>query len=200
VINSSKPDIYNGYHVAILDSKEINAFATSGGHIFLTRGLISSAKTEDALAGVIAHEVAHIQLQHSIKAIKTNRVTQALMDSGAAAAEAVSGYSVNEITSIFNESVGDIVSTLANNGYSQVQEFDADAKALSLLADAGYNPNGLIEMLRELEKTQKGNSGGFNKTHPSPEIRRAAAEKVLLLLPQTTDTSSYRRSRFAATK
>jgi predicted Zn-dependent protease len=196
VINSSKPDIYNGYHVAILDSKEINAFATSGGHIFITRGLISSATSEDALAGVIAHEVAHIQLQHSIKAIKTNRITQALMESGAAAAEAVSGYSVNEMTSIFNESVGEIVSTLANNGYSQVQEFDADAKALSLLADAGYNPNGLIEMLRELEKTQKGNSGGFNKTHPSPEIRRAAAEKVLLLLPQPPDTSSYRKARF----
>jgi len=196
VINSPKPDIYKGYHVAILDSREINAFATSGGHIFITRGLISSANTEDALAGVIAHEIAHIQLQHSIKAIRSSRITQALLVTGASAAGAVSGYDVNEMTSIFNESVGDIVGTLVNNGYSQMQEFDADAKALSLLAGAGYNPSGLIDMLKELEKKQKGVSGGFNKTHPSPERRRSSAETALALQPKITDTSSYRKARF----
>jgi len=195
VINSPVPDIYNGYHVALLDSQEINAFATSGGHIFITRGLVSSAKSEDALAGVIAHEIAHIQLQHSIRAIKTSRITQALMVTGVSVAGVVTGYDVNEMTSIFNESVGDIMGTLVNSGYSQAQEFEADAKAMSLLAGAGYNPSGLIEMLKELEKTQKGSSG-FNKTHPSPETRRAAAEKVLLLQPRITDTSSYRKARF----
>jgi predicted Zn-dependent protease len=196
VINSPQPDIYNGYHVALLNSQEINAFATSGGHIFLTRGLVSSTKSEDALAGVIAHEIAHIQLQHSIKAIKTSRITQALLATGASVAGAVSGYDVNEMTAIFNESVGDIMGTLVNNGYSQAQEFEADAKALSLLAGAGYNPSGLIDMLKELEKTQKGSSGGFNKTHPSPDKRRAAAEAVLLVQTKITDTSSNRRARF----
>jgi predicted Zn-dependent protease len=196
VINSPKPDIYNGYYVAILDSNEINAFATSGGHIFLTRGLVSSAESEDALAGVIAHEISHIQLQHSVKAIKTSRITQALLATGTSAAGAASGYDVNEMTSIFNESIGDIINTLVNNGYSQTQEFDADANALTLLAGAGYNPSGLIDMLKELEKTQKGSSGGFNKTHPSPDKRRAAAEKTLLLQPMVMDTSSYRRERF----
>jgi predicted Zn-dependent protease len=200
VINSPRPDIYNGYHVALLDSNEINAFATSGGHIFITRGLAASAKSEDALAGVIAHEIAHIQLHHSINAIRTSRITQALMVTGASAAGAVSGYDVKEMTNIFNESVGDIVSTLVNNGYSQVQEFDADTTALSLLAGAGYNPSGLIEMLRELEKTQKGHSGGFNKTHPSPDKRLAVAEKALVIQPSVSDTSSYRRARFAAAK
>jgi len=196
VINSSKPDIYNGYHVVILDSNEINAFATSGGHIFITRSLISSAKSEDALAGVIAHEIAHIQLQHSIKAIKTSRITNALMVTGASVTGVVTGYDVNELTSVFNESVGDIVNTLVNNGYSQSQEFEADAKAISLLTAAGYNPSGLIDMLKELEKTQKNSSGGFNKTHPSPEKRLDAAEKALAKQPKVTDTSSYRRARF----
>jgi predicted Zn-dependent protease len=195
-INSPKPDIYNGYHVSILDSSEINAFATSGGHVFLTRGLIAAAKSEDALAGVIAHEIAHIQLQHSIKAIKTSRITNAIMVTGASVTGVVAGYDVNEMTTIFNETVGDIVGTLVNNGYSQSQEYDADARALSLLAGAGYNPSGLIDMLKELEKTQKGQSGGFNKTHPSPEKRLAAAEKALAKQPAVTDTSSYRRARF----
>jgi predicted Zn-dependent protease len=200
VINSPKPEIYNGYHVALLDSNEINAFATSGGHIFITRGLIASAKSEDALAGVIAHEIAHIQLQHSINAIKTSRITQAIMVAGASAAGVATGSDVNEMTAIFNESIGDIFGTLVNNGYSQIQEFDADTKALSLLAGAGYNPLGLIEMLRELEKIQKGASGGFNKTHPSPDKRLAVAEKAIYLQPNVTDTSSYRRARFTAVK
>ena len=71
VINSSRPDIFNGYYAAILDSDEINAFATPGGHIYITRGLINCTTSEDTLASVIAHEVAHIQLQHGLNAIKS---------------------------------------------------------------------------------------------------------------------------------
>ena len=197
VINSPRPEIYSGYHVALLDSNEINAFATSGGHIFITRGLISTARSEDALAGVIAHEIAHIQLQHSIKAIRTSRITQALMVTGTSAAGAAAGYNVNELTDIFNETIGDIVSTLVNNGYSQTQEFEADSTALALLAGAGYNPSGLTDMLRELERTQSARPGGFNKTHPTPARRLANAEREIGK-HQVTDNSASRRARFAA--
>lgn len=198
-INSPKPEIYNGYHVMLLDSNEINAFATSGGHIFISRGLIAAAASEDALAGVIAHEIAHIQLQHSIKAIKTSRITQALMVTGTASAGAAAGMDVNELTDVFNESVGEIVNTMVNNGYSQNQEFEADNTALSLLASAGYNPSGLLDMLRELNKIQSGRSGGFNKTHPTPARRIANAEKSIGKY-KVADTSAYRRARFGAVK
>jgi predicted Zn-dependent protease len=198
VINSPRPEIYNGYHVMILDSGEINAFATSGGHIYITRGLVAAAKSEDALAGVVAHEIAHIQLQHSIKAIKTSRITQALIVTGLAAGGAAANYDVNELTDIFSESVGEIVQTLVNNGYSQTQEFEADKTALSLLASAGYNPSGLIDMLRELNRNQNRSTGGFNKTHPSPASRIANAEKTVNLY-KVDDTVRYRRNRFAAT-
>ena len=193
-INSPRPDVFNGYHVAILDSNDINAFATSGGHIFVTRGLINAAKSEDALAGVIAHEIAHIQLQHSIRAIRTSRITQALMVTGVSAAGAATGMSVNELTDVFNESVGEIVSTLVNNGYSQNQEYDADNTAMSLLASAGYSPSGLIDMLRELNTVQTGSSG-FGKTHPTPAQRITNAEKTVRNY-RVTDTRSYRQARF----
>jgi len=193
-INSPRPDVFNGYHVAILDSNDINAFATSGGHIFVTRGLINAAKSEDALAGVIAHEIAHIQLQHSIRAIRTSRITQALMVTGVSAAGAATGMSVNELTDVFNESVGEIVSTLVNNGYSQNQEYDADNTAMSLLASAGYSPSGLIDMLRELSAVQTGSSG-FGKTHPTPAQRITNAEKTVRNY-RVTDTRSYRQARF----
>jgi predicted Zn-dependent protease len=197
-LNSPRPDVYNGYHVAILDTNEVNAFATSGGHIFVTRGLISAAKSEDALAGVIAHEVAHIQLQHSIKAIRTSRITQALIITGTSAAGAATGMDIQQLTDVFNESVGEIVQTVVNNGYSQTQEFDADNTALSLLASAGYNPSSLIDMLNELRIVQGNSSGGFNKTHPTPAQRITNAEKSVGRY-SVTDTRSYRQPRFSST-
>jgi len=197
VINSPRPNIFNGYRVAILDTNEINAFATSSGHIFLTRGLISVARSEDALAGVIAHEIAHIQLQHSIKAIRTSRITNALVITGTSVAGAITGYNVNELADVFNESVGEIVSTLVDSGYSQSQEFEADNIALSLLAAAGYNPSGLIDMLRELNNIQSSRPGGFNRTHPTPARRIRNAESSMRQ-HTVVDTSSYRQARFDA--
>jgi predicted Zn-dependent protease len=197
VINSPRPDIYNGYHVAILDSNEINAFATSGGHILVTRGLINAAASEDMLAGVIAHEIAHIQLQHSIKAIKSSRITQALMVTGTSAVGAATGMNVNQLTDVFNESVGEIVQTMVSNGYSQTQEYDADNKALSLMASAGYNPQGLIDMLKELKNIQSKTAGGFNKTHPSPDQRIANLSKSINKY-KVADNSESRKARFTA--
>jgi beta-barrel assembly-enhancing protease len=196
-VNSPRPDIFNGYHVAILDSDEINAFATSGGHILVTRGLINAATSEDALAGVIAHEVAHIQLQHSIKAIKSSRITQALLVTGTSAVGAATGMDVNQLTDVFNESVGEIVQTMVNNGYSQTQEYDADNKALALMTGAGYNPQGLIDMLNTLKAIQSNTSGGFNKTHPTPEQRIANAGKSIKKY-KVADNSASRKARFTA--
>jgi len=199
-INSTRPNIYKGYHVALLDSNEINAFATSGGHIFVTRGLVKAAKSEDALAGVISHEVAHIQLRHSINAIKSSRFANALMVTGTAAASVTTGVDEKELTAFMNESVGDIVQTLFNNGYSQAQEFDADNTAMKLMAWAGYNPSGLIEMLKSLSSVQKPGVG-LGKTHPTPAQRIANAEmqvSVLQLYSDVSDTSARRKARFAS--
>lgn len=199
-INSPRPDIFNGYHVAILDSKELNAFATSGGHIFFTRGLIGVAKSEDALAGVIAHEIAHIQLKHSIKAIRSSRITQALLVTGSSSLGVATGMDVNQLTDVFNESVGDIVQTMVNSGYSKTQEYDADNTALSLMASAKYDPQGLVDMLKELKAVQSKTSGGLNKTHPSPDQRISNAEKSVKKY-KVTDNRARRKSRFtAATK
>ena len=195
VINSPRPDIFNGYHVVILDSNDINAFATSGGHIFVTRGLINAAKSEDALAGVIAHEVAHIQLKHGIRAIRNSRITQALIDTGTQAAGAA-GMNITQLTDVFNESVGEIIQTMVNSGYSQAQEFEADKTAMSLMASAGYNPSGLIDMLNALKSVQTSTSSGFGKTHPKPDDRISNARSAVSSY-RVADTSRLRQARFA---
>jgi len=197
-INSSQPDIYNGYHVALLDTDEINAFATSGGHIFVTRGIVSTADTEDGLAGIVAHEVAHIQLKHGINAIKNSRKTQAWLVTGTAISGVAGGTDVKQLTDALNDSFSEFVQTLVSNGYSKSQEFDADTKAIALMAGAGYNPAGLTKMLMSLGHYQKPDSG-FGKTHPSPEERIANAQKSINKYKSTYKKA--REKRFAvATK
>ena len=195
VVNSARPEIFNGYHLAILDTDEINAFATSGGHIFVTRGLIACADSEDALAGVIAHEIGHIQLQHSIKSIKNSRINQAIVQTGANALEAT--MNLGELTSVFTESVGEIVTTMVNNGYSRTQEFEADDTAIALMAASGYDPQGLILMLQAIERLHDNSGKGFSKTHPSPTDRIANAQKTVTNY-RVEDTRAYRQARYNA--
>ena len=191
--NIEKPNLYNGCHVAILDSSEINAFATPGGHIFVTRGLVSAAKSEDALAAVIAHEVAHIQLRHGIEVFKGNRaVAQAFAVNGAAEARILG---LNELTNIFGGAVWDVFNTMKNSGYPKRQEFEADKTAMNLLACAGYNPQGLIDILRELNTVQREASLGLSRTHPAPADRITEAQQFINGFT-VTDNSSLRQLRF----
>jgi len=199
VINSPRPEIFNGYHVNILDSDEINAFATSGGHIFITRGLIESSTSEDTLAAVIAHEVSHIQLQHGLKAIKNSRITQALLITGTSAAGAAGNSNISDLVGIFGDSISEVVTTMVTNGYSRTQEYEADSVAMSLMDLAGYEPSSLVDMLKTLEKTQSSHPGGFNKTHPSPTDRITNAQKTVGKY-DVPDTRSFRASRYAAVK
>jgi len=183
VINSPKPTAYNGYYAAILDSNEINAFASPGGHVFITRGLIEAAKSEDALAAVIAHEIAHIQLGHGLRAIQTNRDLQ----------DWLGKFSLSGAQTIMDK---------LNAGFSRVQEFDADITAMSLLAAAGYNPQSMVEMLRELDKIQgSGNANtGFNRTHPSPSSRMVNASVAVSRYANISDTGRFREKRFNSLK
>ncbi|MBP5359017.1 MAG: M48 family metalloprotease [Treponema sp.] len=194
VINSDDPELYNGYHVKILDSTEVNAFSTSGGHIFITRGLISCADSEDALAAVIAHEIGHIQLKHSLKSIKTSRYTEAVKATAGAAASAVG---LGDMASTLDDMVGDVISDMVNNGYSQGQEYDADKKAIELMAGAGYSPDAMISMLKKMSEQQGTKKSGFYKTHPSPENRISHLNSTLKKT-QVEDTTEFREDRYAS--
>lgn len=178
-LNSERPELYKGYFVAILDSDQINAFASSGGHILVTRGLLQCATSEDALAAVLAHEIAHIQLQHGIKAIKGDRWTGAALTVASSTASALTDGEMDEVLDAFNESVDSIVTTMVNTGYSQYQEYEADAIALEIMAATGYNPHAMTEMLEQLKVQQPKSSGGFASTHPSADSRLREVNKEL---------------------
>jgi len=194
VINSPRPDIYKGYFVAVLDTQEINAFATPGGHIFVTRGLIACASNEDALASVIAHEIAHIQCRHALTSIRNARYVNAAVSGALAGLGAAAGGGAQELASIMSDSVNEVITTMVVNGFSQAQELEADSTALSLLASAGYQPSGIVEMLESLKQKQQG-SQGFGKTHPSPDTRLSNVKNNLGKY-KVADTTSYRIPRY----
>lgn len=168
---SDRPETFGGYHFLILDSPEINAFAAPGGLIFISRGMLRCCGSEDAVAAVLAHEIAHIQLRHGLQAIDKSRVTEALTTLGAEGAKSYGGQNLADLTKVFEGSISDVTSTLVNNGYSRGFEREADAAAITILNRVGYDPNGLIAMLTEMEKHLKPGGLDFAKTHPSPRSR-----------------------------
>jgi predicted Zn-dependent protease len=193
-IHSSQPVTFNGYHVIILDSPEFNAFASPGGHIFVTKGLVQAATSEDMLAAIIAHELAHIILKHSIEIINDMKLPGEM----SAIADKAADFAGRDSSSaqrlmFFRNSVSKAMDTMLKNGYSQSQEFNADGEAMVLLASAGYDPSALPDMLKVLQRVQRSQKGGFNATHPSPAERIANVEKLRY---RVTDTRKYRAPRF----
>lgn len=194
VINSERPTLYRGYSVGIIDTDEINAFATSGGHILVSRGLLNCVTSEDALAAVLAHEIAHIQLEHSLKAIKTSRITDAITKTTFATMSVLSEGEFQEFTDIFGDVVDEIVASMVDSGYSKSQEYEADETALEIMAATGYNPLAMNDMLNVLKQNQKSKSG-FSVTHPSPDDRLKNLQDQYEHY-DIKDTSKYRMERF----
>ena len=195
VINSSRPPVFNGYYVMILDSNEFNAFATPGGHIFVTKRLIEAAGSEDMLAAVIAHELAHIMLKHGITVINETKVENEMAAIAGWAAGTAAGNSPSaRLAANFRNSISKTVDVLMKNGYSQTQEFEADREAMDLLFKAGYDPAAVIDMLKVLQQFQGSQSGGFFTTHPLPIMRIANLENWPF--PVRNTTRQYRTARF----
>ncbi len=166
---SDKPDLFKGYHFAVLDSDEVNALSTPGGFVFVSRGFLQLLTDEDMLAAVLAHEIGHIVLGHGTKAISQSNMSKALLNLGKEVAISQGGYGVSEVTSIFGDSVTDVVDTLITKGYSRSQEYEADQYAYDLLQRAHFDPLALIEVLEKLHGISI--NGGWFSTHPDAEDR-----------------------------
>lgn len=189
---SDTPELFAGYHFLVLDSNDINAFATPGGHIFITRGLIRCCRTEDELAAVLAHEIGHIQMRHGMKAIQKARMAEALT---VLAREGVKTYGDEELIKLsnsFGDVISDITTTMINNGYSRTYEYQADTAAVTILRRAGYQPGALVNMLQVMSRQIQPGRSDFAKTHPSPQARIAE----LSISAQTAQIPNVRKDRF----
>ncbi|NDC38248.1 MAG: hypothetical protein EBZ48_09380 [Proteobacteria bacterium] len=181
-IFSDRPETFGGYHVAVLDSAEINAVSAPGGFIFISKGFLKSIPNEESLAAVLAHEVGHIVKGHGMAAISQANLTAALTELGKEAARTQGGEITSTLAATFGDSITDVTNSLLEKGYSRSQEYEADAYAAELLKRAGYNQMGLIAMLEGLKtSTDSEKSGGWYSTHPKPERRLREAKDTVEL-------------------
>ena len=123
--------------VILLDASEvINAFAAPGGFIFVTTGMLDFLENEDELAFVLAHEVAHIELDHGLNAIKQNEGAKIF-------AEATADENGEDPFAAFRN--------FAENGFSQSVEGEADIRGAQIAAGLGYDVSQGIEVIHRLE-------------------------------------------------
>jgi predicted Zn-dependent protease len=168
VLRCQRPETYGGYHFALLDTAEANAFSAPGGIIFLTRGIVEMAGDEDELAAVLAHEIQHIVAKDPLKAIRSQRL-KALGTFTAGEAVGSRGGALG----VFQDSVMDISGTLLQKGYSRGQEKNADLGALELLAVTGYDPGALRDMLEKIREVEQKKRIKAFSAHPSAARRLA---------------------------
>jgi beta-barrel assembly-enhancing protease len=170
--SGDRPAPIAGWHFVVIDDDTINAFAAPGGLVFVTSGAIREARSEDELAAILAHEVAHVVRGHAIGSIKKSRwssVTKEFLDSSVE----LSPEAERTMTGVFGGSIDDIVDGALVKGYSKDTEFEADRVGLAIMAHAGYDPGALIRYLETLDGHQDTGSGGFYATHPKPTERIA---------------------------
>ena len=190
VANSPMPYIFDGYHVAIIGTKnDINLFSTPGGHIFVTEGILNCINSEDELASIMAYGIATIQLQQGIKSIRTFRTTQSLMKTSMPTIIS----SENEIEKSHERELI-IVPEIMIRDIIHNQVLEADSFAISLLLNAGYNINAYLDVISNIEKAYEDIELTY---YPSFETRYKNIENIIMKSEtKINDTSEFRIDRF----
>lgn len=155
------------YQFHVLQQKEINAFALPGGPIFINIGTIQAAENEAQLVGAMSHEMSHVYMQHSAKAVPKQEFAQifssilgAVLPGSTAGNLARLGIQVGAGTILMK--------------YSRKDEAQADAVGAIIMYKAGYNPHALADFFKKLE-AQTGSGGvQFLSDHPNPGNREQA--------------------------
>lgn len=173
---SSRPGL--PWRFGVLEAPQLNAFAVPGGTIFVTRGLLASMKSEAELAGVLAHEIAHVLQKHHLKAIQKGAQTSLAGDAlNLALKDARSSQARDKLLSLGTE--------LYSRGLDKADELEADRLGVVLAARAGYDSYGLPAVLQTLQAMNAQDSALalMFKTHPAPGERLAMlAERMQSVL------------------
>ncbi len=169
------------WRFGVLDDDGYNAFAAPGGFIFITRGLLNDLQSEAELAGVLAHEITHVNKKHHLKAVQKNNRLGALTDVVGALGErrmADSGH--GQLKADVAKKLLNASKELYARGLDKDDEFQADEKAISLMSNAGYDPYAFYAVLQRLESRSADdtNFALMFKTHPRAQERLNALDKT----------------------
>ncbi|WP_457643066.1 beta-barrel assembly-enhancing protease [Persephonella sp.] len=160
------------YQFYLVNTQAVNAFALPGGFIFVNRGLILTLDKEDELAGVIAHELAHVNARHHARFLEKV-------------------YGMNILLSIagifaYQSKYGDILMNFGKIGaqlislkWSRDQEKEADRLGVRFAYDAGYDPRGLLDTFKIFKKLGKVKQPEWLLTHPLPDTRIKEVKQLI---------------------
>lgn len=164
---SSRPEL--NWTFGVIDSTDVNAFAAPGGYVFITRGLYAMLQSEAELAGVLAHEVAHVNRRHHVKLMQKQRLVQM-------------GQEL-----LMKKAGGDTVKALVGNGaeiyarsLDKGSEYEADRIGVQYAAKAGYDGYALAAVLDRMGADSTTDKFTLlYKTHPLPSERLTALERAI---------------------
>jgi len=172
--HSERPGL--GWRFGVLESDNLNAFATPGGYILVTKGLVLRMRSEAELAGVLAHEIAHVVQKHHLKAIQKGAWAKVGAN---VATEYLNQRSRSPVGSAAGQQLLSGIKEIMLRGLDKEDEFEADRMGVVIAARAGYDPFGL-PMVLQLFNTMPQDSGLelLFQTHPPPSDRLDALERV----------------------
>jgi Zn-dependent protease with chaperone function len=166
-LTSGSPHHYRWF---VANQKEINAFAAPGGIVVVNVGLLRAIGSPEELAGVLAHEIAHAELRHSLKGMAKSLGLRTLTSL------ALGDYG--------GTAVAEGMKHLAELGFSREAEREADQEGLRRLVAAGIDPQGMVRFFELLEKEQQLTPPQFLSTHPANAERISALKREIALLPK----------------
>lgn len=163
-LHSDRPDL--PWKFGIIETADVNAFSMPGGYVLMTRGMFEKMRSESELAGVLAHEIAHVVHRDHIAALQTS-----LRNS------AVTGFSEyatggGALGSLVKTAIINAGKDMFTRGLNKDDEFDADRMGVVIAARSGFSPFGLVGVLQTLSAAPT--EGGYalmSKTHPLPVDR-----------------------------
>lgn len=168
---TERPDL--PWRFGVLEAPQLNAFATPGGHVFITRGLLARMTSEAELAGVLAHEIVHVLKKHHLKAMQKS--AQLELANTVVGSFARSGEDARRRDKLLSAG-----SELFARGLDKDDELEADRLGVVIAARGGYDAYGLPAVLQTLQAMNPEDSGLalMFKTHPAPAERLEALQKM----------------------
>lgn len=175
------------FRFAVLDTDEVNAFAAPGGFIFVTRGALALMRSEAELAGVLAHEVAHVDQKHVLDEIRRADVVKSVQDEA-------------QLSGALLDRISELGGGLLFTGLSREDELEADSLGLLYASAMGYRTDGLAQFLRRLQEAEQGGDQAHTReiaaTHPSAADRIAAVERQMRTRGMQPDAGRAVAQRF----
>jgi len=187
------------YRFAVVDSSVVNAFALPGGYIYITRGLLVRLGNEAQLAAVLGHEIGHVTARHGVKRLQYTLGFNALLAvADGVAAAGSEGYRQHRVLA---KTVSVAAYSIAALGYSRENEFQADELGTIYAHKAGYDPEGMIQLLEVLKSMHDHEPSWIGKhfmSHPPTPERIEAVGKQIAQFPPEQGKKQLKESEHKA--